>query len=708
MSMVPTAPVKVRYSNRDFATFFDDLSKRLKDEYGDVYNDFSSASLGMMLVDLFAWNAEQLSWYTDRRATEGFLETALHRSSVSRLTRQIGYAMRPAASATVDLDVTPVAAQTFEWSVSVGFQFTGPNGLVFEATQEITWAANDGSTKTVPAREGAAKRVTSSSNGEPNQEIRLAAAGGDGKYLIQGTVRVFVDGAEWTELEFLEFEQTDTFEIHYLAEPPLVRFGNSVAGNIPNTGAEIRILFAVGSGQTGNVAAGSITGVVRPLVARFTTVSLTVNNPAPSSGGADPETTDSAKITAPKFFATRGVAVTEQDYRALSGAFLDPQYGKPSKATAYCARTLTGDVEANNLINDARGEVDAYQTTISTDAALLATELTTIQTKVDDAQAQSLTVDAKLLDIEAQVAVIGTSASLIQGRAIAIQDMITIVDDILNDNSTGYIVTLADVVTLLNGDGHTAEAFSVAVMIVNLTAALSSLITAKADIDGSATAIKSANQAIQVDVDDAQIAQAVSTADLVDVETELTIAMAQVTEISTEVEEHQVSIDVAFDGLIAHLDEVIAADCKANVITVPILASDGDGFYVAPTTGLVRRLEEYLQERADVAHSVVVVSGEFQLIEAAIRIEIRRADAYTFQEVASDADAAVRAMLKARNFGVSLYLHQIHNTLDDIPGVDIANVEILGEAAFLDSDGNLIADQEHVITYGSIEIDELL
>jgi hypothetical protein len=708
MPDVPSTPTRVAFSARDFDTAFDDLSKRLQDQYGDTYNDFGSSSFGMMLVDLFAWSADQLHWYLDRRATESYLETALHRSSVSRLTRQIGYAMRPASSATRDLSVAPRFAQDFGWSVPVGFQFRGPNGLVFECTQEVSWSAGDDSTKTVTVREGSQKRVTTASNGAANQEIRLAAANGSDKFLVQGTVRVFVDGAEWTELEFLEFEQTDTFEVHYLDEPPLVRFGNGVAGNIPPLGAEIRVLFVVGSGSKGNVASGTIDDVVRPLVERFTTIVLTVNNEGPSSGGDGPETIESAKVNAPKFFASRGVAVTESDYQALASAFMDPQYGRVAKATALCARTAGGDALATNLLNDARAQIDQYQSSLATTASDLETSLDAAQTATDAAQVQAAIVDSKLTDIESNVVVINGAALTIQGRSGAIQDAIDVIEDATTDNTVGYTVTLADIVAILTTEGYTAEAAQLTTINNDLAAALAGLTTAKSDIDSAATSIKSSAQTIQTDVDDAQLAQATLTSSLVATETGLTGADTSRVAVETAVASHTTAINTAFDGVVEHLDEVVAADCKANIISVPILAADGDGFYTAPSVGLIRRLQGYLSERSDVAHSVSVTSGSGQLVAAHIVAEIRRLDAYTYQEVANDVDAAFRAVLKGRNFGDSLYLSQLYGLAQDIDGLDVINITITGDEDFLDDNGNLIVDQEHVVTYGSVATTELI
>ena len=59
-----------------------------------------------MILELFAYVADILSYYQDRVANESFLSTAVTRRSVIEHFRLIGYRMRTAAPAAATLKVT--------------------------------------------------------------------------------------------------------------------------------------------------------------------------------------------------------------------------------------------------------------------------------------------------------------------------------------------------------------------------------------------------------------------------------------------------------------------------------------------------------------------------------------------------------------------------------------------------------------------------
>lgn len=61
-----------QYTTMDFPTYYDELLKVVKAEYGDVYDDFASTSVGVMFVHVFSYGLSQLSWMADRRASANF------------------------------------------------------------------------------------------------------------------------------------------------------------------------------------------------------------------------------------------------------------------------------------------------------------------------------------------------------------------------------------------------------------------------------------------------------------------------------------------------------------------------------------------------------------------------------------------------------------------------------------------------------------
>src|SRR5436190_16941193 len=69
------------------------------------WTDRSEANFGVVLIELFAYMADILSYYQDRIANEMFLSTAQERRNVIEHLRLIGYEMAPAAPAAALLNV---------------------------------------------------------------------------------------------------------------------------------------------------------------------------------------------------------------------------------------------------------------------------------------------------------------------------------------------------------------------------------------------------------------------------------------------------------------------------------------------------------------------------------------------------------------------------------------------------------------------------
>ena len=67
------------------------------------WTDRSAADVGMLLVDLFAYMGDVVSYYQDRIASESFLDTAVERRSILNLLRLIGYELAPPAAASAEL-----------------------------------------------------------------------------------------------------------------------------------------------------------------------------------------------------------------------------------------------------------------------------------------------------------------------------------------------------------------------------------------------------------------------------------------------------------------------------------------------------------------------------------------------------------------------------------------------------------------------------
>ncbi len=357
---------RVRYTGLDFDTHFDDLRGRAQVEFAEDFNDFALSSLGIMLIDLVAYGLDSLSFYLDRRASDAYLDTARTRKAVARLSRQLGYKMGAAVSSSVDLSVAVADSVAFSVPVPKGFQFKGPDDLIFETAETVTFDPNAGPTdfKIFPCYEGETVTENFVSTGATNQTFQLRRVP-DAKAVVQGTVLVFVNGGEWTESEFLSFDKTDQFEVGYNDDPTTIRFGDGVAGNIPPVSAPIVVTYVASRGRSGQVGADTIQEVVTPLVVNFTTIELVVNNPEAAEGGDDAEDLAKVQAFAGRVFNSRKVAVTLDDYKALAGSFADPLYGRVAAAQAISSRSAAQDIyllnslaAIRNLLTPVRAEVN--------------------------------------------------------------------------------------------------------------------------------------------------------------------------------------------------------------------------------------------------------------------------------------------------------------------------------------------------------------
>ena len=230
-----TQLTRVRYAGLDFDTHEDEILARLQVKFASVFNDFAVSSLGIMLVDIFSFGLDTLSFYLDRRATDNFLITSRTLASATRLARQLGYKPGPASASSVDIQISLVAPQSTPITIPAGFQLQGPSGLIFELQESLTFSVGDTNTYTVTASEGETVTSVFFSDGSANQVFEIGNVP-SGKFIVgtgttgQSQVSCTVDGASWSEEEFLQFGETDQFEIGYTDDPPTIRFGMVLLG----------------------------------------------------------------------------------------------------------------------------------------------------------------------------------------------------------------------------------------------------------------------------------------------------------------------------------------------------------------------------------------------------------------------------------------------------------------------------------------------
>lgn len=100
-------PVKkdIRYLNRDFGQFRQNLIDFAKNYFPNTYQDFNEPSPGMMFMEMAAYVGDVLSFYTDVTLKESMLLEAEERPNILSLAQSLGYKPKNNIPANVVLDV---------------------------------------------------------------------------------------------------------------------------------------------------------------------------------------------------------------------------------------------------------------------------------------------------------------------------------------------------------------------------------------------------------------------------------------------------------------------------------------------------------------------------------------------------------------------------------------------------------------------------
>lgn len=356
----------INFAATDFLTLRDSLIQYVKAVYPDEYKYFVESDLGMMFIELAAYQGAVMSMKADMLANENYIATAKQRTSVKKLLELIGVKMKGPLSAAADAQVTfqddfvgvsaiklSPAERTFTiTSPEDGGQTTYTlykvvNGLVVQAlptaTVTLTPSAEGLGTQqnvfeNLVIQEGAlVSEFGQFAATEGQKTIPLA----DGP-VVEGSVQVYIESpvedskGAYTQVDNIYFASGASdkiFEVIYDEfYNATVVFGTGVAGISPPDEASFFVTYRVGGGTRGNLEkraiANSITATNAP-----DTYPGTITNTSKATGGANAETIEHAKKYAPLTYRRQDRLVTLTDYSAFANSFIST-FGTVGKATA--------------------------------------------------------------------------------------------------------------------------------------------------------------------------------------------------------------------------------------------------------------------------------------------------------------------------------------------------------------------------------------
>lgn len=137
----------LRYIKLDYASHKEALLQRIRARWPLTWNDFTSNSLGMVIVDIIAWTTATLAFTINRLAAENFIPTMTLRESAVRFGKLTGYQLRGPQPAVVLCEAELSSTVAGDVTISQGTIIrVGTDAIPFEVSQDYTIAAG----KTTP------------------------------------------------------------------------------------------------------------------------------------------------------------------------------------------------------------------------------------------------------------------------------------------------------------------------------------------------------------------------------------------------------------------------------------------------------------------------------------------------------------------------------------------------------------------------------
>jgi len=99
---------EIKYINRDFTDFKNQLIEFTKNYFPNTYNDFTATSPGTMFMEMAAYVGDVLSFYQDMQLQETYLQYAKNPANLYTLAYMMGYRPKVTTVAEVDIEVSHI------------------------------------------------------------------------------------------------------------------------------------------------------------------------------------------------------------------------------------------------------------------------------------------------------------------------------------------------------------------------------------------------------------------------------------------------------------------------------------------------------------------------------------------------------------------------------------------------------------------------
>ena len=302
------------YTDKDFDSLRVRLQSLVRSVFPD-WTDFNVASFGNLLLELYSFVGDVLTYYQDNQARESRLLTATQRKNLLALCKLLGFQPAGARAASADVVFSLAAPPAAAVTIPIGTRLRTASvteAVAFQLLADVVISAG----ASPPRATGTAEHT------EPQEEL-FASTGLPGQEFVLPTTP-YLDGSavitagNGDYLEVSNFLGSSATDRHYTVvvdqnDRAAVRFGTGVNGAIPS--GTITIRYKTGGGARGNVNAGTLVKLDGPFTdSNGNPVSVSATNPQPASGGTDRQTIAQIQALAPESIRVLNRTVSREDF----------------------------------------------------------------------------------------------------------------------------------------------------------------------------------------------------------------------------------------------------------------------------------------------------------------------------------------------------------------------------------------------------------
>jgi len=325
----------INYAERSYLAIKSAIVDKIKSPTVGIpeITDYSEGNDFIKMTGIWSGISEQLGYYLNKKARERFLITCRKYSSMVAHARGHDYRIHGVYASVGKVLFTADNPATEAIVIPSGTKLRTAQNIEFLTLTEVVIPINETQVEADVKQWTLVPKYTwGQSSGDINQEITLESD------VVDKSMTVTVAGNQiFTAVDTFAFvKPEDRVYVPGLnvEKQMVIKFGDDITGEIPQSAADIEISYYTSLGSNGNVPENSITEIVDSITLP-SGIQLSVTNENNTNGGADVESLEELRVNIPLSIRTKMRAVTDQDY--IDIATLAPGVAKAT--VAYNATT---------------------------------------------------------------------------------------------------------------------------------------------------------------------------------------------------------------------------------------------------------------------------------------------------------------------------------------------------------------------------------